>query len=121
MVAAYNATELANAYESARRIGHVQYNDDSLYLEEYIKRPVHIEVQIFNGMAVGIRKCAVQRRNQKIIEETGEFFLENRSNLRLLAAAENMAAVSGYAEGVCVYTVEYLRDVDSFPTGCSYD
>ena len=113
MVAAYNATELANAYESARRIGHVQYNDDSLYLEEYIKRPVHIEVQIFNGMAVGIRKCAVQRRNQKIIEETGEFFLENRSNLRLLAAAENMAAVSGYAEGGGAGTVEFLLDADT--------
>jgi len=113
MVAVSNADELANAHESARRIGQAQYNDDSLYLEKYIKRPVHIEVQIFNGMAVGIRKCAVQRRNQKIIEETGDFFLENRSILRLLAAAENMAAVSGYADGGGAGTVEFLLDADT--------
>jgi acetyl/propionyl-CoA carboxylase alpha subunit/acetyl-CoA carboxylase carboxyltransferase component len=113
MVAVYNATELPHAYESARRIGQAQYGDDALYLEKYVKRPVHIEVQIFNGMAVGIRKCAVQRRNQKIIEETGEFFLEHRSILRLLAAAESMAAVSGYADGGGAGTVEFLLDADT--------
>ncbi|HEX9755508.1 MAG TPA: biotin carboxylase N-terminal domain-containing protein, partial [Gemmatimonadales bacterium] len=91
--------ELAPALESARRIGQSIYGDASLYLEQCIQRPVHIEVQVFNGTAVGIRKCAVQRRNQKIIEETGDFFLENRSILKLLAAAENMAAISGYADG----------------------
>ena len=59
MTAVYNTVELANAYESAQRIGKANYGDDSLYLEKYIQRPVHMEVQIFNGMAVGIRKCAV--------------------------------------------------------------
>ncbi len=110
MVAVYNEADLASAYESARRIGQLNYGDDSLYLERYIQRPVHIEVQIFNGMAVGIRKCAVQRRNQKIIEETGEFFLENRSILKLLASAENMAAFSGYSDGGGAGTVEFLFD-----------
>jgi acetyl/propionyl-CoA carboxylase alpha subunit/acetyl-CoA carboxylase carboxyltransferase component len=100
----------ASAYESAQRIGNANYGDDSLYLEKYIERPVHIEVQIFNGMAVGIRKCAVQRRNQKIIEEVGDVFLENRAILRLLADAENMAAISGYAAGGGAGTVEFLLD-----------
>jgi len=102
--------ELATALDSARRLGRTLYGDDAVYLEQYVQRPVHVEVQIFNGMAVGIRKCAVQRRNQKIIEETGDFFLEDRSILRLLAAAENMAAISGYADGGGAGTVEFLFD-----------
>jgi acetyl/propionyl-CoA carboxylase alpha subunit/acetyl-CoA carboxylase carboxyltransferase component len=110
MVAVHNDAELTPAYESARRIGQTHYNDDSLYLEKYIRRPVHIEVQIFNGLAVGVRKCAVQRRHQKIIEETGDFFLESRSLLKLLAAAENMAEISGYADAGGAGTVEFLLD-----------
>jgi acetyl/propionyl-CoA carboxylase alpha subunit/acetyl-CoA carboxylase carboxyltransferase component len=110
MAAAYNEVELGMVYESAQRIGKANYGDDSLYLERYVERPVHMEVQIFNGMAVGIRKCAVQRRNQKIIEETGDCFLENRAILRLLADAENMATIAGYAQGGGAGTVEFLLD-----------
>ena len=99
--------------KSARRMGRANYGDDSLYLERYIERPVHLEVQIFNGVAVGIRKCAVQRKNQKIIEETGETFLDERSIRELVAAAENMAAISGYAEGSGAGTVEFLLDGDT--------
>jgi acetyl/propionyl-CoA carboxylase alpha subunit/acetyl-CoA carboxylase carboxyltransferase component len=110
MTAVYRETDLAPAIESARRIGRANYGDDGLYLERYIQRPVHIEVQIFNGMAVGIRQCAVQRRNQKIIEEAGDFFLDHRTILKLLASAENMAAISGYAEGGGAGTVEFLFD-----------
>jgi len=110
MVAVSGEADLANAYESASRIGQSIYGDGSLYLETYIQRPVHIEVQIFNEMAVGIRKCAVQRRNQKIIEETGDFFLDTRSILKLLASAESMAAISGYADGGGAGTVEFLFD-----------
>lgn len=110
MAAVYKEAELRHVYDSARRIGQTICGDDSLYLEKYIQRPVHIEVQIFNGMAVGVRKCAVQRRYQKIIEETGDFFLENRSILKLLAAAENMATISGYADGGGAGTVEFLFD-----------
>lgn len=104
---------LLSSCESARRIGRANYGDDSLYLERYIERPVHLEVQIFNGMAVGIRKCAVQRNNQKIIEESGDHFLNDRLVLKLLAAAENVAAISGYGAGGGAGTVEFLLDLDS--------
>ncbi len=113
MAVVRSAEALAQACESARRIGRANYGDDSLYLERYIERPVHLEVQIFNGVAVGIRKCAVQRKNQKIIEETGETFLDERSIRELVAAAENMAAISGYAEGGGAGTVEFLLDGDT--------
>ena len=104
---------LAQACESAKRIGRANYGDDSLYLERYIERPVHLEVQIFNGMAVGIRKCAAQRKNQKIIEESGESFLDERSIHKLVSAAENMARISGYADGGGAGTVEFLLDGDT--------
>ena len=101
---------LAQACESATRLGRSNYGDASLYLERYIERPVHFEVQIFNGMAVGIRKCAVQRKNQKIIEESGDSFLDDRSIGKLFATAENIAKISGYADGGGAGTVEFLLD-----------
>ena len=106
MSVAHTEAQLASAYESARRLGRAQYGDDTVYLERYLERPVHVEAQIFNGMAVGLRQCAVQRRNQKIIEESADYFLEHRSVLKLLAAAEAMAEASGYADGGGAGTVE---------------
>lgn len=110
MMPVFHESSLFFAIESAKRIGQSLYNDDTFYLEKYITHPVHIEVQIFNGRAVGIRKCAVQRRNQKIVEETGDFFLDDYTKLALLAAAENMAKISGYYNNCGAGTVEFLLD-----------
>jgi acetyl/propionyl-CoA carboxylase alpha subunit len=68
---------LIDAAEDAARLGRDLYGDATFYLERLIPDPVHFEVQIFNGRAIGIRKCAVQRRNQKIIEESGHAFLDD--------------------------------------------
>ena len=62
MTAVFEPQKLEEAIESSRRIGRDLYGNESLYLEKLIQRPVHIEVQIFNGLAVGIRKCAAQRK-----------------------------------------------------------
>ncbi|MCR9142855.1 MAG: carbamoyl-phosphate synthase subunit L [bacterium] len=113
MTPVFAEDQLEAAIESSRRIGRDLYGNDSLYLEKLIQRPVHIEVQIFNGLAVGIRKCAAQRRNQKIIEESGHSFLEVEVREELFAAAENMAQISGYADGGAAGTVEFLYDADS--------
>jgi len=107
------AGALKNAIESAYRIGVELYNDGSLYLEKFIVRPIHVEVQVFNGNAIGIRKCAVQRRNQKIIEESGHTFLDHYMSLSMLAAAEKVATISGYGEGGGAGTVEFLIDSDT--------
>ncbi len=109
----FRESELTAAVESAQRIGNDLYDNDDYYLEKLITRPVHIEVQIFNNLAVGIRKCAVQRRNQKIIEESGHSFLEPDRSRLLLEAAENMADISGYSEGGGAGTVEFLYDADT--------
>lgn len=113
MQAVFREEDLGKAITSCQRIGKTLYNDDSYYLEKFIVNPVHIEVQIFNGLAVGIRKCAVQRRNQKIIEETGDTFLSNYTRLSFLAAAENMARICGYDNNGGAGTVEFLYDPDS--------
>jgi acetyl/propionyl-CoA carboxylase alpha subunit/acetyl-CoA carboxylase carboxyltransferase component len=105
----YKSEDLAGAIESCCRIGRDLYNDDTYYIEKFIERPIHIEVQVFNGRAVGIRKCAVQRRNQKIIEESGFTFLDDHLALSFLSSAERLAVVSGY--GCCgAGTVEFLID-----------
>lgn len=110
---AADEAELSAAAASAARIGLNLYNDPSFYLERFIRKPVHIEVQIFNGWAIGIRKCAVQRRHQKIIEESGHAFLSDHVALSLLAAAEKIAELSGYSGGGGAGTVEFLIDTET--------
>ncbi len=113
MLPAHSDEQLQTAIQTARRVGQRNYDNTDLYLEKLIEEPVHIEVQIFNGTAVGLRKCAVQRRNQKIIEESAENLLDDRAKLRLLAAAENIAIISGYINGAGAGTVEFLMDANS--------
>ena len=102
--------ELERAVDSCCRIGRELYNDTSFYIEKYLTMPTHIEVQIFNGRAVGIRKCAVQRRNQKIIEESGHSFLDDKLAQEMLSSAEKIARVSGYSKHGGAGTVEFLID-----------
>jgi len=113
MMPVHQEAGLFLAIDYCQRIGKNLYHSDIFYLEKFIERPVHMEVQIFNGTAVGIRKCAVQRRNQKVIEESGDVFLDSHTTLSMLAAAENMARISGYANGAGAGTVEFLFDPDS--------
>ncbi|MBX7057912.1 MAG: hypothetical protein K1X75_07580 [Leptospirales bacterium] len=106
----HSPAELPAALESSRRIGAANYQDASLYLERYIAQPVHVEVQIFNGMAIGLRKCAVQRRNQKIIEESAHQLMPEATVVRLFESAELLARACGYDRCGGAGTVEFLYD-----------
>ncbi|MCL2026813.1 MAG: ATP-grasp domain-containing protein, partial [Leptospirales bacterium] len=102
--------ELKEAVESAKRIGWALFKDSRFFIEKLVERPIHMEVQLFNGHAIGIRKCAVQRRHQKIIEESAQFLVDDSTALSMLAQAQIIARISGYADGCGAGTVEYLLD-----------
>ncbi|MDH5716064.1 MAG: hypothetical protein OEZ22_00325 [Spirochaetia bacterium] len=111
MIPVFDKSKLKESIESCQRIGEQLYKDKTFYLEKYIEYPVHIEVQIFNGLSVGVRKCAVQRRNQKIIEESGHSFLDIKTYENLIVSAEKMADISGYKQyNGGAGTVEFLMD-----------
>lgn len=70
-----DARALTDAFETVRRLGQNNFSDAGVFLEKYIERARHLEVQIFGDgtgevIALGVRDCSVQRRNQKVIEET---------------------------------------------------
>lgn len=107
-----NAAELEENYASVERLSLANFKDAGLYLEKYVERARHIEVQIFgNGqgqvIALGERDCSVQRRNQKIIEETPAPGLSDAQRQELLTVAERLAQSIGYESAG---TVEFVYD-----------
>ena len=106
---------LSAALASARRVASSAFGDDSLILERLIRRPRHIEVQVFgdahgNVVALGERECTLQRRHQKVIEEAPSAGIPAHTRERLLSAAV-LAAES--VEYVGAGTVEFLIDADA--------
>lgn len=105
---------LREAFHSVTRLALTNFNDGGVFIEKYIARARHVEVQIFgNGygeaIALGERDCSVQRRNQKIIEETPAPRLPNSIRHAMQASAQQLALAAGYRSAG---TVEYLYDPD---------
>lgn len=110
-----DAAGLRAALASARRVAASAFGDDSLILERLIRRPRHIEVQVFGDthgtvVALGERECTLQRRHQKVIEEAPSAGIPAHTRERLLSAAV-LAAES--VEYVGAGTVEFLVDADA--------
>ncbi|HEX6591345.1 MAG TPA: biotin carboxylase N-terminal domain-containing protein, partial [Moraxellaceae bacterium] len=104
--------DLVAAYESVQRLGKSFFNDSGVFLERFVDEARHVEVQIFgNGLgkvvALGERDCSVQRRNQKVIEETPAPGLPAATRAKLLAAAVSLGESVGYASAG---TVEFIYD-----------
>ncbi|WP_420466372.1 acetyl-CoA carboxylase biotin carboxylase subunit [Panacagrimonas sp.] len=104
--AAVLETELA----TARREGERYFGDGRLFVERYVERPRHIEVQVFgdshgNVVHFGERECSVQRRFQKIIEETPSPALTPQKRADICEAAAGIARAAGY---VGAGTVEFI-------------
>ena len=112
---ANDETALREAYESVRRLAQSNFNDASLYLERFVTRARHIEVQIFgdgNGevVSLGERDCSVQRRNQKVIEETPAPRFSDAQRARLDEAALRLCRAVSYRNAG---TVEFVLDDES--------
>ncbi|GHR36192.1 acetyl-CoA carboxylase biotin carboxylase subunit [Helicobacter pylori] len=105
-------SRLKNLYLAAETEALSAFGDGSVYLEKFINKPKHIEVQILadkhgNVIHVGERDCSVQRRQQKLIEETPAVVLEEGIRKRLLETAIKAAKYIGY---VGAGTFEFLLD-----------
>jgi acetyl-CoA/propionyl-CoA carboxylase biotin carboxyl carrier protein len=112
---ARDAGEVEQAFSLAAREAAAYFKDDTLYLERYLARPKHVEVQILGDkhgrvLHLGERDCSLQRRHQKLVEETPAS-IGPRVRTRLHAAALKVAAAIGYDSAG---TIECLVEGDDF-------
>ena len=107
--------ELAAAFESVQRLSKNNFKDSGIYLEKYVQAARHIEVQIFGDgkgkvVALGERDCSVQRRNQKVIEETPAPNISAETRQALCETAVKLGSALNYRSAG---TVEYVYDNDT--------
>jgi acetyl-CoA/propionyl-CoA carboxylase biotin carboxyl carrier protein len=105
-----DAASVPDAMESAQREAQAYFGRAEIYVERYLERPRHVEVQIFcdthgNGVYLGERDCSVQRRHQKLIEESPAPGLSEETRRAMGEASLKVAAACGY---VNAGTVEFL-------------
>ncbi len=106
--------ELVEGYEGAQREAAAYFGNAEVYVEKYLERPRHVEAQVLcdmhgNAVFLGERDCSVQRRHQKLIEETPSPAMNEEQRAAFGAAAVAVARACGY---VNAGTVEFLLDED---------
>lgn len=108
----WSENELEAAFQSVQRLSRANFKETGIYLEKYVETARHIEVQIFgNGLgkviALGERDCSVQRRNQKVIEETPAPNITQQVRDALSSTAVKLASALNYRSAG---TVEFVYD-----------
>jgi acetyl-CoA carboxylase biotin carboxylase subunit len=116
MKVARSAEELETAFRTARAEAKAAFGNDEVYIEKYLQRPRHIEVQIFGdgrGRAVhlGERDCSLQRRHQKVLEEAPGPVITPRRRAEIGATCAEAVARIGYAGAG---TIEFLYEDGAF-------
>ena len=111
---AHNQEELEKNYALVKQEAKTAFNDDELYIEKFIENPRHVEIQILadehgNVIHLGERDCSIQRKNQKVIEETPSTAIDEKLRNKMGEAAIKAAKASGYTS---CGTVEFLVDKD---------
>ncbi len=104
--------EMETAFRLASSEARSSFNDEALFMEKYVEGPHHVEVQILGDraghvVALGERECSVQRRHQKIIEESPSPFITGETRKKLLEAAVKLGKEAGYENAG---TMEFLVD-----------
>lgn len=106
--------DLAAAYRAARSEAMASFGDDDVYLEKFIDRPRHVEIQVLGDqhgrvVSLGERECSLQRRQQKVVEEAPSPAVSPELRRQMGEAAVKAAKAVGYSNAG---TVEFLLDAD---------
>ncbi len=105
-------SELENAFKTASHEAEVGFANAAVYIEKFVEQPRHIEIQVFgdsfgNAMHFGERDCSVQRRHQKLVEESPSPFVDEPLRKRMGEAAIKACKAVGYENAG---TIEFLVD-----------
>ncbi|MFW5830325.1 MAG: acetyl-CoA carboxylase biotin carboxylase subunit [Planctomycetota bacterium] len=111
---AHNDASLAAGLQQAMREAEAAFGNDDCIIEAYVQHARHIEVQIIadhhgNVLALGERDCSVQRRNQKLVEESPSPVINDAQRQQMYADAVKLAKAAGYTNAG---TVEFIYDLD---------
>ena len=111
---AWNDTEVKEGFESSKNEAANSFGDDRIFIEKFVTRPRHIEIQILadtkgNCIYLGERECSIQRRNQKVVEEAPSPFLDEKTRKEMGEQACKLAKAVGYFSAG---TVEFIVDRD---------
>ena len=106
--------ELEEAYNIVKQEAKLSFNDDEIYVEKFVQNPRHVEIQILadefgNIVHLGERDCSIQRRHQKVLEETPSTAVDEKLRNKMGEAAIKAAKIAGYTS---CGTVEFLLDKD---------
>lgn len=109
---AYSEEELIKAYDIVKQEAKISFNDDSIYIEKFVENPRHVEIQVLadehgNVIHLGERDCSVQRRNQKVLEETPSMILNDKTRKKMYDVTVKAVKEIGYSSAG---TIEYLVD-----------
>lgn len=109
---ANNEEELIRYYDVIRAEAKSAFNDDSIYIERYIEHPRHIEIQVIadkhgNVAHLGDRDCTVQRKNQKMLEESPSDYIDDKLRQKMEKVSVKAIEKIGYTNAG---TIEYLVD-----------
>ncbi len=111
----HTRTDVESAFDSVKRLGANNFADDGVFIEKFIARARHIEVQVFGdgkggALAIGERDCSSQRRNQKVVEESPAPNLDEEVRQQLHRTAESLLSSVNYRNAG---TVEFIYDADT--------
>ncbi|MCF6232291.1 MAG: acetyl/propionyl/methylcrotonyl-CoA carboxylase subunit alpha [Rhodobacteraceae bacterium] len=112
MRVAWNDAQAREGFQSSKNEAASSFGDDRLFIEKFITRPRHIEIQVLcdshgNGIYLGERECSIQRRNQKVVEEAPSPFLDETTRRAMGEQAVMLAKAVDYASAG---TVEFIVD-----------
>lgn len=111
-----SADAFQEAFTTARREAAANFGDDTVYIEKYLEKPRHIEIQIFgdkhgNAVHLGERDCSIQRRHQKLLEEAPSPTLTEKEREYIGSLSADVVQKMGY---VGAGTIEYLYEDGKF-------